>query len=188
MQQYLQQKQIQYRFDLKEKGNYKPLYKRKERERPTTWKDLQKIWPSVNWDNEVEKLNLEELPEEDKKEATNLLEEIANYWQLFKSNMRSIKGKRIPRNHLVKYPMHLPQNIKEILLICMSDATGGTRYALMGAVAYLRYSYKDGSFGWQFVAASSKIATGNSTIVVRELKALRMSTELAKRVTSSLNL
>ena len=64
----------------------------------------------------------------------------------------------------------------------MSDASGGLKYSIYGAVAYLRYTYEDQSFGWILVAASSKAATDNITIVVKELKGMKLATELGKRV------
>ena len=88
----------------------------------------------------------------------------------------------MPQNSEAKNPKYHKYNIAEVMLIGMSDATGGTKYAIIGAVVYLRYTYKDHSYGWQMVAACSEIAPEMMTIVVRELKALKMAVYLAKRV------
>ena len=74
------------------------------------------------------------------------------------------------------------------MLIVMSDASGGLKYSIYGAVAYVRYTYEDKTFGWILVAASSKVATDNITIVVKELKGIKLASELSKRVGAALDI
>ena len=132
LQQYLKKRQIQYRFNLKEKGNYKPHCNRKEQNKPTTRKYFQNDWPSFNWDNEVGNLNLDNLPMEDKKEAANVINEIAEYWYTFRFNVKKLKGRRIARNNVSKNPKNILSNIVDMQMICMSNATSGKRYTIMG--------------------------------------------------------
>ena len=70
----------------------------------------------------------------------------------------------------------------------MSDATGGMKYTIFGAVAYLRLAYQDGTFGWIQVAACSKITDEGVTIVIKELKGVKLATVLAKRVSKCLDI
>ena len=71
--------------------------------------------------------------------------------------------------------------IKRMLMV-MSNASGGFKYSIYGAVAYLRYTYEDRTFGWILVAASSKVAADNITVLVKELKGIKLASELGKRV------
>ena len=79
LQVYLQKKQEQARFDFKEKGNYKPLAGRRDPNKATKWSVLQKEWPSITWDNDLNNLDLDSLPDGEKNEAVELLEEIRKY-------------------------------------------------------------------------------------------------------------
>ena len=58
---------------LKEKGNYKPLLNQRKPNMPKTWKDYQKEWPAVNWDNSILELKFDVLDEADRQEALQLL-------------------------------------------------------------------------------------------------------------------
>ena len=73
LQTHLQRRQEQTRFDLKEKKNYQPLANRKNQSKPTRWADLQKNWPQVSWDNNLNELNIDDLPEEEREDAIHLL-------------------------------------------------------------------------------------------------------------------
>ena len=81
----------------------------------------------MNWDNDVNKLNLEAIPEEVKKDAFKLIDEINSTWDVFQTNMKALKGKRIPRNGLSKYK----KVIKYTMLVVRSDVTGGTKYSIV---------------------------------------------------------
>ena len=70
----------------------------------------------------------------------------------------------------------------------MSDATGGSKFALLGAVAYIRYHYKSGKFGWQIVMAKCKVANYNQTIVQRELKALCLGVQIGRKASEILKI
>ena len=70
----------------------------------------------------------------------------------------------------------------------MSDATGRTKYSIVGAVAYIRFEYHDKTFGWLLVAACSKLADDGLTIVAKELKGAQLATVLAKRVSRNLHI
>ena len=76
----------------------------------------------------------------------------------------------------------IAKKIIKRMLISMSDASRGLKYSIYGAVAYLRYTYEDRTFGWILVTASSKVATDNITTVVEGLKGIKLASELGKRV------
>ena len=59
--------------------NYQPLANRRNQNKPTSWVELQRNWPQVSWDNNLNELNLEDLPEEEKEDAMVLLEDIRKY-------------------------------------------------------------------------------------------------------------
>ena len=82
----------------------------------------------------------------------------------------------------------IAKKIIQKLLIVMSDASGGLKYSIYGAVAYLRYMYEDQTFGWILVAASSKVAADNVTIVIKELQGIKLGSELGKRAAAALNI
>ena len=71
------------------------------------------------------------------------------------------------------------------MLVVMSDATGGTKYSIVGNVAYLRHAYQDNTLGWLLVAECSKLADKSLTIVAKELKGVKLATELAKRASKT---
>ena len=98
--------------------------------------------------------------------------------------MKEISTKRILKNPISKET----KQVSETLLIIMSDATGGVKYSIVGAVAYLRHTYQDNTFGWVMVAASSKLADERLTIVAKELKAAKLATDLAKKVSKNLQI
>ena len=102
LQKFLQRRQIQARFDLKEKGRYKPLSNRRDIDKADDWSTLQKDWPSLSLANDVNKLNSEAIPEEGKKDSSKLINEINSTWEVFQTSMKALKGKRIPRNGLSK--------------------------------------------------------------------------------------
>ena len=183
LQKYLQRRQIQCRFDFKEKGRYKPLSNQRDA-KPKDWSSLQKVWPSINWDNDLRSIKLDALPDDDKNEAYKLIEEINANWDIFQSNMKEISTKRILKNPISKET----KQVSETLLIIMSDATGGVKYSIVGAVAYLCHTYQDNTFGWVMVAASSKLADEGLTIVAKELKAAKLATDLAKKVSKNLQI
>ena len=184
LQVYLQKKQEQARFDFKEKGNYRPLAGRKDPNKATKWSILQKEWPSITWDNDLAKLDLDSLPDGEKSEAVELLDEIMKYWEIFRKNIKDLRNKKVKRNALAK----IDKKIIETLLIVMSDASGGTKFSVYGAVAYLRHTYEDNTFGWLLISACSKIAGEGLTIVIKELKGAKLATDLAKRVAKCLNI
>ena len=66
LQTFLQKRQIQTRFDYKEKGNYRPLANRKDIDKPRDWSTLQKQWLHVNWDNDILRLDFNALQQEEK--------------------------------------------------------------------------------------------------------------------------
>ena len=149
-----------------------------------------KNWPKVDWDtkifvNQKIDLNLDQLPEMEKLEATKLLHEILNDWQLFERNITEVLHRVVPRCNYTE-EKHTTQNIKEKMLFIMSDASGGDKFGLLGAVAYLRIEYTDKSFTWQNLASMCKIAPANMTIVVRELRALLLSIKLADKCQKAL--
>ena len=49
-------------------------------------------------------------------------------------------------------------------LIVMSDATGGSKYSIYGAAAYLHLTFEDNTSGWILVAACSKLAGDGLTV------------------------
>ena len=82
-------------------------------------------------DNNLNQLNLEDLPEED---AMVLLEDIRKYWFIFQENLKDLSTKRVKKNDVSK----VTKKIIKRMLIVMSDASGGLKYSIYGAVAYLR--------------------------------------------------
>ena len=157
---------------------------RKDSAKPRDWSTLQKQWPHVNWDNNLLEMDFQALSEDDQKQAAGILEEVKSYWNVFTSNMEMLKTQRVCRNLLAK----IGKKVLQRLLIVMSDATGGSKYSIYGSVAYLRYAYDDGTFGWILVAARSKLADEGLTIVVKELKGVKSGTELAKKVSTALGI
>ena len=183
LQTFLDKRQQQARFDLKEKGNYKPLANRRDTDKPVLWKDLQKEWPNVTWDDDIRKIKLDALPEEDRVEANNIIEEVLALFETFKDNMRGLSGRSIERNPTAKDK----KEIADSHLITFSDASGGEKYSIYGACTYLRYSYEDGTYGWILLAAVSKVAGQGFSIVVKELKGLKLAVQLAKRINKIIN-
>ena len=59
---------------------------------------------------------------------------------------------------------------------------------IYGTVAYLRYMYEDQTFGWILIAASSKVAADNVTIVIKELQEIKLGSELGQRAAAALNI
>ena len=55
-------------------------------------------------------------------------------------------------------------------------------------MAYIRNTYEDNSIRWMLVAAMSKIADEDMTIVIKELKGVQLATILAHRVGKALNI
>ena len=119
---------------------------------------MQKGWPEIGWDTELTKLNLSALPEGEQTDAWRLMKEFTENWETFLSNLQDLAPRKIPRCNFSKLPFHKSSNIKERLVIVMSDATGGDKFGLLGAVSYLRIEYVNGQFSWQLLAASCKIA------------------------------
>ena len=95
--------------------------------------------------------------------------------------MNELKHKKLPRSNFAYNEHHTEENIKERLIICFSDATGGTKYGMLGAVCYLRVSYAQGGFGWQQLIARTHVAPDKLSKVKRELRALKIGVELAKK-------
>ena len=124
LQSHLQRRQEQTRFDLKEKKNYQPLANRRNQNKPTKWAELQKNWPQISWDNNLNELNLDDLPEEEKEDAMGLLEDIKKYWVMFQENLKNLSSKRIKKNNIAK----IAKKIIKRMLIVMSDASGGLKY------------------------------------------------------------
>ena len=73
-------------------------------------------------------------------------------------------------------------------MILFSDASSGRNYSLYGCVAYIRNTYEDNSTKWMLVAAMTKIADEDMTIVIKELKGVKKATILAHRVGKALNI
>ena len=181
---HLQRRKEQTRFDLKEKKNHQPLANRRNQNKPIRWADLQKNWPQVSWDNNLNELNLDDLPEEEKEGAMVLVEDIRKHWFVFQENLKDFSSKRDKKKNIAK----IAKKIIKRMLIVMSDASGGLKYTIYGAVAYLRYTYEDKTFRWILVAASSKVAADNITIVVKELKGIKLASELGKRISVALDI
>ena len=74
------------------------------------------------------------------------------------------------------------------MLIIFSDASGGKKYSLYGCVAYLRHAYEDNLFDWMLIAAMSKLADEEKTIVIKENKGVKLATVLAHRVCKALEM
>ena len=102
--------------------------------------------------------------------------------------MNELKNKKLPRCDFADNEHHTEKNIIERLLICFSDATGGTRYGMLGAVCYLRVTYAQGGFGWQQVIATTHIAPDKLSIVKRELRALKLGVQLAKKAQKAIQI
>ena len=188
VQKLLQQRKIQCKFDLKEKKNYRPLQNRRNQMLPTNLAEMQKGWPEINWDTDLSQLNLSKLPEEEQIDAKRLMKELTENWETFLSNLQDLAPRTIQRCNFSKIPFHISSNIKGKLIIVMSDATGGDKFGLLGAVAYLRVEYFNGQFSWQFLASSCKVAPNQTTIVVRELKALEIAIKLGLKVLKAVEL
>ena len=65
---------------------------------------------------------------------------------------------------------------------------GGRKFALLEAVAYIRYHYRSRKFRWQIVMAKCKIANHNQTIVHRKLKALCLGVQIGKKASEILKI
>ena len=174
LQQFLKRSLMNNRNDLKERKNYSPLQNQSGDDVPKEWKDMQKAWPTINWDDSLRDINFSIIPQDDRIKATALYEEILEHWNAFKDNMNELKHKKLPRSNFVYNEHHTEENIKERLIICFSDATGGTKYGMLGAVCYLRVSYAQGGFGWQQLIARTHVAPDKLSIVKRELRALKI--------------
>ena len=98
VQKFLEKRLEQARYDFKAKGNYKPLANRKDQTKATDWSTLRKQWPSVNWDKEIMEMDLSSLPVEDQETVKSLLREVESYYEIFQSNMKNLKGKKVKRN------------------------------------------------------------------------------------------
>ena len=109
-------------------------------------------------------------------EANNIIEEVLALFETFKDNMRGLSGRSIERNPTAKDQ----KEVADSHLITFSDASGGEKYSIYGACTYLRYSYGDGTYGWILLAAVSKVAGEGVSIVVKELKGLKLAVQLAK--------
>ena len=168
IQKFLEKSLEQAKYDFKDKNNYKPLANRKDQTKATDWSTLRKQWPSVNWDNEIMEMDLSSLPVEDQGTVKNMLHEVEKYYEIFQSNMKSLKGRKVKRNAF-----------SHSILIVFSDASGGKNYSSYGCVEYVRNTYEDNSIGWMLVAAMSKIANEDMTIVIKELKGVKLATILA---------
>ena len=103
-------------------------------------------------------------------------------------NIEKMKTRTINRCNFVKEVEHIDDSICYVYLIIMSDATGGRKFALLGAVAYVIYHYKSGKFRWQIVIAKCKIANYNQTVVQRELKALCLGIQIGKNASEILKI
>ena len=85
----------------------------------------------MSWDNNLNELNLENLPEEEKEDAMVLLEDIRKYWLMFQENLKDLSSKRVKKNNIAK----IAKTIIKRMLIVMCDASGGLKYFIYGAVA-----------------------------------------------------
>ena len=92
----------QARYDFKDKNNYKPLANRKDQTKATDWSTLRKQLPLVNRDNETMEMDLSLLPVVDQETVKNLLHEVEKYYEIFQSNMKSLKGRKVKRNAFSK--------------------------------------------------------------------------------------
>ena len=77
----------------------------------------------------------DELPEEDIASVRTLIKEIKENWNLFRENIEALQALSVKRCNFAKEKEHTEKSICCTYLIIMSDATGGTKYALLGAVA-----------------------------------------------------
>ena len=123
-------------------------------------------------------MDLAALPIEDQQVVKNSLNDVEKFYELFQSNMAHLKGKKVRRNPFAKCNKKIIQS----MLIIFSDARGGKNYSLYGCVTYLRHAYEDNSFEWMLIAAMSKLADEEMTIVVKELKSVKVATILAHKV------
>ena len=129
-------------------------------------------------------MDLSSGPAEDQETVKNLLNEVEKYYEIFQANMKNLKGRKVKRNAFSK----INKQIIHSILIVFSDASGGKKYSLYGCVAYVRNTYEDNSIKWMLVAAMSKIADEDMTIVIKELKGVKLATILAHRVCKALNI
>ena len=66
--------------------------------------------------------------------------------------LKELSSKSVKKNDIAK----IGKMIIKRMLIVVSDASGGLKYSIYGAVAYLRCTYEDRTFGWIQVAPSFK--------------------------------
>ena len=117
-----------------------------------------------------------------------LVSDIREKWKLFRDNIEKLKTLTINRCNFANEAEHIDDSICCVLLIIMCDATGGRKFALLGAVAYIRYHDKSGKFRWQIVMAKRKISNYNKKIVQRELKALCLGVQIGKKASEILKI
>ena len=92
-----------------------------------------------------------------------MLHEAEKYYEIFQSNIKSLKGRKVKRNAFSK----IDKEIIHSTLILLSDASGGRNNSLYGCVAYIRNTYEDNYIRLMLVAAMSKIADEDMTIVIK---------------------
>ena len=66
-------------------------------------------------------MDLSSLPAEDQETVKNLLNEVEKYYEIFQSNMKNLKGRKVKRNAFSK----INKQIIHSILIVFSDASGG---------------------------------------------------------------
>ena len=104
---------------------------RKDKEKANSWAEFRKRSPKIGWDTNINEIKYDELPGEDATFVENLVKYIQENWSLFLDNIEKLNTRTINRCNFVKEVEHIDDSICFVYLIIMSDATGGTKFALL---------------------------------------------------------